>query len=353
MARAGADAGRIPVLPILSVNFVGTLGFSIVLPFLVFLVAKWGGNALVYGALAATYSVFQLIGAPILGAWSDRFGRRPVLLVSQLGTLASWVVFLFAFALPADPLAQVDSVLLGQFSLTLPLIAVFIARAADGLTGGNVSVANAYLADITDEANRTENFGRMAMSTNIGFVAGPAIAGVLGATRFGEVLPVAAALLISFVASLLIAFGLRESMPRPLRAKPGMDNACRVFGQEPRECYRLRQPRPTTAGAIIRLPGMAALLAVNFLVMLGFNVFYVAFPAHAAGALAWSVSDAGIFFTTLSLMMVVVQGPVLQALAGRVAEPVLIVGGGQGVSKDEAEDFKKQLEEAGATVELK
>ncbi len=64
------------LLPILSVNFVGTLGFSIVLPFLVFLVTKWGGNALIYGLLGATYSVFQLIGAPILGRWSDRYGRR-------------------------------------------------------------------------------------------------------------------------------------------------------------------------------------------------------------------------------------------------------------------------------------
>ncbi len=64
------------LLPILSVNFVGTLGFSIVLPFLVFLVIKWGGNALIYGLLGATYSAFQLIGAPILGRWSDRYGRR-------------------------------------------------------------------------------------------------------------------------------------------------------------------------------------------------------------------------------------------------------------------------------------
>ncbi|MDH3691775.1 MAG: MFS transporter, partial [Gammaproteobacteria bacterium] len=94
----------ISLLPILSVNFVGTLGFSIVLPFLVFLVTKWGGNALIYGLLGATYSAFQLIGAPILGRWSDRYGRRKILLLSQLGTLLSWMIFLGAFLLPENAL---------------------------------------------------------------------------------------------------------------------------------------------------------------------------------------------------------------------------------------------------------
>ena len=87
---------RPSIYPILIVNFVGTLGFSIVLPFLVFLVKRWGGNALVYGLMGSTYSLFQLVGAPILGRWSDRYGRRRILLLSQLGTLTSWLVFLFA-----------------------------------------------------------------------------------------------------------------------------------------------------------------------------------------------------------------------------------------------------------------
>ena len=118
--------GAASILPILAVHFVGTMGFSIVLPFLVFLIARWGGNALIYGMVGATYSVFQLVGAPILGRWSDRYGRRRILLLSQAGTLVSWLVFLVAFALPAHPLLTVDTPMLGAFALTLPLVIVFV-----------------------------------------------------------------------------------------------------------------------------------------------------------------------------------------------------------------------------------
>jgi MFS family permease len=156
---ASSRPQSVSVYPILSVNFVGTLGFSIVLPFLVFLVTRLGGNALIYGVMGATYSFFQLIGAPILGRWSDRFGRRRILLLSQLGTLASWAIFLAALLLPVHTLWQVDSRIVGAFALTVPLVVLFLARALDGITGGNVSVANAYLADITPEDERSTAFG--------------------------------------------------------------------------------------------------------------------------------------------------------------------------------------------------
>ena len=96
------------LLPILLVNFVGTLGFSIVLPFLVFLVMKFGGDAIVYGLLAATYPAFQLIGAPILGRWSDIYGRKKVLLLSNVGTSVGWILFLFALFLPTEKSFSID-----------------------------------------------------------------------------------------------------------------------------------------------------------------------------------------------------------------------------------------------------
>jgi len=91
--QKAAYNGKVSLYPILSVNFVGTLGFSIVMPFLVFLVIKFGGNAFIYGILGATYSAFQFIGAPLLGKWSDTFGRKKILLLSQIGTLLSWLIF--------------------------------------------------------------------------------------------------------------------------------------------------------------------------------------------------------------------------------------------------------------------
>lgn len=148
-----------PLPTLLLTNFAGTLGYSIVMPFLVFLVHTRGGNALIYGLVAAAYPAFQLIGGPILGRWSDRFGRRRVLFLSQLGTALSWTVAFAAFFAPAGTLLVVDSSLLGKFSLTMPLILLFFARSLDGLTGADQSVANAYVADITPKNERDRAFG--------------------------------------------------------------------------------------------------------------------------------------------------------------------------------------------------
>src|SRR5512146_869570 len=132
---------NIPLFPILLVNFIGTLGFSIVLPFLIFLVTRFGGNAMVYGIMGAVYPAFQLIGAPLLGKWSDIYGRKKILLLSQAGTLIGWAIFLTAFFLPSTELIHVNLSFTGSFLLTLPLVILFLGRAIDGLTGGNISVA--------------------------------------------------------------------------------------------------------------------------------------------------------------------------------------------------------------------
>jgi len=311
------------LLPVLSVNFVGTLGFSIVVPFLVFLVTKWGGNALVYGLIGATYSAFQLIGAPILGRWSDRYGRRKILLLSQLGTLVSWLIFLIAFFVPVRIVEDIDSTIMGQFTLTLPLILLFLARAADGITGGNVSVANAYLADITDEEDRSKNFGRMALSGNLGFVLGPALAGLLGATIYGEILPVVAALLISILATLIIVFGLEEFDPCVLTRVPTPRSMRKVFGQEHKECFSIRDPEKVNFRTILRLSDVPRLLGVYFLVMLGFSFFYIGFPVHAIEELRWTVADTGAFFAYLSLIMVLVQGPILAKASKKFSDAAL------------------------------
>jgi DHA1 family tetracycline resistance protein-like MFS transporter len=325
--NSSSNTAEISLLPVLSVNFVGALGFSIVVPFLVFLVTKWGGNAIVYGLIGATYSAFQLIGAPILGRWSDRYGRRKILLLSQLGTLVSWLIFLIAFFVPVRIVGDIDSTTLGQFTLTLPLVLLFLARAADGITGGNVSVANAYLADITDEDDRTRNFGKMALTGNLGFVLGPALAGLLGATIYGAILPVFAALLISILATLIIVFGLKESDPCILTRAPSPRNMRKVFGQDHKECYSIRDPEKVGFRTILKIPHVPRLLGVYFLVMLGFSFFYIGFPVHAVNELRWTITDTGMFFAYLSLVMVFVQGPVLAKASNILSEGALAFGG--------------------------
>ncbi|NIM51056.1 MAG: MFS transporter [Gemmatimonadales bacterium] len=324
---ASAAPRRVSVYPILAVNFVGALGFSIVLPFLVFLVTRLGGNALVYGVMGATYSFFQLIGAPILGRWSDRHGRRKILLLSQLGTLVSWVIFLGALFLPVSALWQVDSRLVGTFTVTVPLMILFFARALDGITGGNVSVANAYLADITADTERSAAFGKMAVASNLGFIVGPAIAGALGATAWGETPPVLAAAMISGVATLVIVFGLPETRCCVLRTSPEQTTVRKVLGQEQRDCYELKAAKKLSAQEIFRLPSLPRLMTLYFLVYLAFNFFYISFPIHAVTRLDWSLTDTGVFFAAMGLMMVIVQGPVLGRVSRVWSDRVLVVGG--------------------------
>ena len=315
------------LFPLLLVNFIGTLGFSIVLPFLVFLVRDFGGNAIAYGILGATYSAFQLIGAPILGKWSDVYGRKKILLLSNAGTLIGWIFFLVALFLPVEKFT-IDNALVGTFVISLPLLVLFLARAIDGITGGNISVANAYLADISSNENRSRNFGKMAVSQNLGFIVGPALAGILGGTIYGAILPVSAALILSLVTIIVIGFRLKESKPGPPEILVQEEGTIRkVFSQECKDCFDNENPKKLKFRDVFKLKHIPYLLVLYFLIFLGFNIFYASFPIHAAIGLKWSVTQLGIFYAVLSGIMVVIQGPVLRKALKKFSEQKLVIIG--------------------------
>lgn len=291
------------------------------------MVEKFGGNAFIYGLMGAIYPAFQFVGAPVLGRWSDSIGRKRVLLISQIGTFLAWVLFLMALLLPRSPLFDVRSSWLGTFSVSFPLLLLFFARAMDGLTGGNVSVANAYLSDISTDENRKSNFGKMASSTSVGFIIGPAIASFLAATAYQELLPVLAAALVSLVAIFVIKNNLPES--RQDLVKPDLHVlSVRKFLQiEQKECYEMEHCPDTGFWAILKERSIPLLFVIYFLTFLGFSFFHAGFPIYASQELGWSVTELGLFFTVSSAVMVIVQGPVLTYASDKVSDRVLVIVG--------------------------
>src|SRR6478609_10531511 len=312
---------QVTLFPLLLSNFIGTISYSIVLPFLVFLVIDFGGNSLIYGVLAAIYPAFQLIGAPILGRWSDIYGRKKILLLSNGGTLIGWIIFLIALFLPVTHIISINSSIFGAFVITLPLIVLFIARALDGITGGNISVANAYLADVSTDKDRSKNFGKLSISANLGFIVGPALAGVLGGTIYKELLPVLSAVIISSVAFVVVGFMLKESKPKqvvaiqPFAEKKDIN---KVFSFECKECYKAPNPKKLGYKDVLKIKEISFLIALYF---------YISFPNHAVVGLKWSVTQMGIFYAVLSGMMILIQGPVLRKALKIFSEEKLVIIG--------------------------
>lgn len=321
------------VFPILLVNFIGILGYSLVIPILIFIVTDFGGNGFIYGILGATYPFFQFIGAPILGRLSDKIGRKKILMVSQAGTFIAWLLFLLAFALPLTEIWQQDSMLTGSYVMSLPLVIIFLARMLDGFTGGNISVANAYLSDISTDEDRSQNFGRMGASTSMGFVIGPALAGILASTVLGETLPLMLAALVSLIAIFVISIRLKESIPCVVdTAGVSLKNIRRFFQVEHKDCFTEGseeiQPESNNGWrAVLGIKDVPLLYSIYFLTFFSFSLFYAGLPLYAKNNLNWSAVDLGIFLAYSSFIMIMVQGPLLTRLSKRLSSNSLVLIG--------------------------
>ncbi|MCH8906006.1 MAG: MFS transporter [Candidatus Heimdallarchaeota archaeon] len=305
------------LFPILFINFVSALSFSIVLPFLIILVVRFGGNAVVYGILGASFSFFQLIGSPILGNWSDRVGRRKVLLISHGGTVLSWFGILLALSITASEVTYSDS-LVGTIVISVPLILLFVSRIADGLTGGNISVANAYLVDISTDEDRAANFGYMGVSANVGFIVGPLIAAFASETSLGLKLPIILAIIIGFVGLVIISRTLERTVA---------DQASDADGEKKDEQAKAKENEKITFAQTLQIPHIRMLLTINFLIFLAFNFFFVSFPPFLLQELGWSLTQLGILFSFFGLSMAITQGPILGFVSKRFERPILVTIG--------------------------
>ena len=206
------------ILPAYLLTFVNVLGFSIMIPVLPFIVREANAPDYIYGLLLSTYSLFQFIGSPYLGKLSDSKGRKPILLISQLGTFLSWGIFAVAYFIPYNALDESTFTFMGKlFYLCLPLLIIAFARIADGLTGGNISVANAYVSDITTPEQKKTIFGALGGIAGIGFVIGPAIGGFTASFSIGYLGTIITAASISFITLIALMFFLKESLKKEER----------------------------------------------------------------------------------------------------------------------------------------
>jgi DHA1 family tetracycline resistance protein-like MFS transporter len=257
------------ILPVLVIILVDLLGLSIIIPLMPLYAARFGADAFVIGLLGSTYPFMQFIGAPILGRLSDRVGRRPVLITSQVGTLLGFILLGFANGLPM----------------------LFISRIIDGLSGANISTAQAVVSDLTSEKTRTQGLGLIGAAFGMGFILGPIIAfSVLIATGDNYQAVAFTAAFFSLASLLLTYFWLPESR----RARQG-----EYGGKSPFSFSTMVQA--------LGRPGISVLLILMFAQQLAFGGYEQMFSLFALNRLGMGARDTSGLFVLAGLFIVAVQ----------------------------------------------
>jgi DHA1 family tetracycline resistance protein-like MFS transporter len=258
------------ILPVFIIVLIDLLGLTIIIPLMPLYATSFGANALTIGFLGAAYPMMQFIGAPLLGRLSDRYGRKPILLISQAGTLIGFLVLGFANA----------------------LWLLFLARIIDGLSGANISTAQAVITDSTNEKNRTQGLGLLGAAFGLGFVIGPIIAFVsLSLSGNDYRVPAFVAAGFSVVSILLTWFWLKETHPA------GSTSAAR---------------RPAfSVGSLFQAlthPQVGLLLVLMFAQQIAFGGFEQLLALFTLNRLGLNASGNSIIFVFVGIIVVAVQG---------------------------------------------
>jgi len=273
------------------VVFIDLLGFSLILPLLPYLAKAYHASDFEVGLLVAVYAAASLIGAPFLGRLSDRFGRRPLLIVSILGNLVGFLILGFAASLPL----------------------VFFARILSGLFAGNISIAQAYISDVTDANNRARGLGMIGAAFGLGFIIGPAIGGAL--SQFGFNFPAFPAAGLSAINLALIALWLPESLTPERRAATANANNGR------------KTPVISLSAlwAALRRPLVGPLLHTRFFFGLAFSIFQSIFALYTLERFHLGAQATGLILTYVGILSVITQGFAIGRLSARYAETRLIL----------------------------
>ena len=280
---------RSPLIVIFTTVFIDLVGFGIVIPVLPFYAEGTVFNATprTVGFLFASYSIMQLIFSPILGRLSDKYGRRPVLFISIIGTGIGFLIIGFANT----------------------LWMLFVGRILDGITGGNISTAQAYIADITTKENRAKGMGLIGAAFGLGFIFGPALGGIL--SRWGIHVPFFFAGSLCFANAILLFFTLPETVTKDHPARQSAAGG-RGVGELLRS---LKQPR------------LGFLLTIYFLFIVSFSIMTTSFSLYTMFRFGYDAQHTGYLFAYVGLIAVVIQGGLIGKLVKRFGELPLILFG--------------------------
>jgi MFS family permease len=191
-------------------TFINVLGFSVMLPVFPFIIDSFGGSALTYGVLLASYSVFQLLSTPILGSLGDKYGRKPIIRICQVAAFIGWIILALSYFIPVET---------EIYGISLALIVIIFSRMIDGIAGGSFSVTNAYVSDITKAHEKTKAFGILSGVFGIGYLIGPVIGAYTSSFAHGYFGTALFAIGLSILTMLFTWRYLPESLPENKRVR--------------------------------------------------------------------------------------------------------------------------------------